>query len=54
MTVDIETPTGQLMDAFRASVEKYGSVGFTEDRLLRWTSARAGLTASPAETEEEK
>jgi catechol-2,3-dioxygenase len=39
--IDIETPAEELMDAIRASVEKYGASGFTEDSYVRWTKEQA-------------
>lgn len=48
--IDIETPADQLMDAIRASVEKYGASGFTEESYRRWTRERAsrgGVVARP-------
>lgn len=41
-TIDIETPADELMAAIRASVDKYGSVGFTEESYERWTRNQAG------------
>jgi len=41
--IDIETPADQLMDAIRASVEKHGATGFTEESYLRWTREQAGM-----------
>jgi 3-oxoadipate enol-lactonase len=49
--IDIETPAGELMDAIRASVEKYGADGFTEESYLRWTREQA-VQASQHETTE--
>lgn len=40
--IDIETPADQLMDAIRASVEKFGASGFTEESYVRWTRDQAG------------
>jgi len=42
--IDIETPADQLMEAIRASVDKYGADGFSEESYLRWTRDQAGLT----------
>lgn len=42
--IDIETPADQLMDAIRASVEKFGASGFTEESYVRWTRDQAGQT----------
>lgn len=42
--IDIETPADQLMDAIRASVEKFGASGFTEESYVRWTRDQAGRT----------
>ncbi|MBB2893812.1 VOC family protein [Flexivirga oryzae] len=44
--IDIETPPEQLLDAIRASVEKYGATGFTEDSYLQWTREQAGIDAT--------
>jgi catechol-2,3-dioxygenase len=41
-TIDIETPADALMAAIRASVDKYGTVGFTEESYERWTYDQAG------------
>ena len=41
--IDIETPVDQLMDAIRASVEKHGATGFTEESYLRWTREQAEI-----------
>lgn len=43
--IDIETPAEQLLDAIRASVEKYGESGFTEDSYRQWTLNQAGMEA---------
>ncbi|MGY0500873.1 VOC family protein [Nocardia sp. FBN12] len=40
-TIDIETPAKELMAAIRASVDKYGTVGFTEESYERWTHEHA-------------
>lgn len=44
--IDIETPAEELMDAIRASVEKYGAGGFTEASYLQWTRQQADVDAS--------
>lgn len=49
--IDIETPAAELMDAIRASVEKYGASGFTEESYQNWTRDQAGLAASGTGTE---
>ncbi|WP_280437445.1 VOC family protein [Nocardia carnea] len=41
-TIDIETPADELMAAIRASVDKYGTAGFTEESYERWTHNQAG------------
>lgn len=41
--IDIETPADELMDAIRASVEKYGASGFTEQSYQKWTREQAGV-----------
>ncbi len=41
--IDIETPADELMAAIRASVEKHGESGFTEESYLAWTKAQADL-----------
>lgn len=49
--IDIETPADQLMEAIRASVDKYGENGFTAESYLRWTREQAGLTEAVANAE---
>jgi 3-oxoadipate enol-lactonase len=49
--IDIETPPAELMDAIRASVEKYGAEGFTEESYLRWTREQAAQTSQLETTE---
>lgn len=49
--IDIETPADELMAAIRASVEKYGASGFTEDSYARWTREQAGLAGTGSGTE---
>jgi catechol-2,3-dioxygenase len=44
--IDIETEPEALMDAIRASVEKFGESGFTEESYLKWTREQAGAVAS--------
>lgn len=45
--IDIETPADELMDAIRASVEKFGASGFTEESYERWTREQ-GATSDHA------
>lgn len=49
--INIETPAAELMDAIRASVEKYGAEGFTEESYLRWTREQAAQTSQLETTE---
>lgn len=49
--IDIETPADELMAAIRASVEKYGASGFTEESYLRWTRQQASASGQLAGTE---
>lgn len=49
--IDIETPAEELMDAIKASVEKYGESGFTEESYLRWTREQGTATAPVGATE---
>lgn len=44
--IDIETPADELMDAIRASVEKHGASGFTEQSYQQWTREQAGLAGA--------
>lgn len=44
--IDIETPADELMDAIRASVEKFGASGFTEESYERWTREQAATPLS--------
>jgi catechol-2,3-dioxygenase len=43
--IDIETPADELLAAIKASVDKYGASGFTEESYLRWTREQAGSGA---------
>ncbi len=43
--IDIETDPDELMAAIRASVERHGATGFTEESYLRWTREHAGTAA---------
>lgn len=46
--IDIETPADELMDAIRASVEKYGASGFTEESYERWTREQGAASDAAA------
>ncbi|MEK8172370.1 hypothetical protein NKH77_33340 [Streptomyces sp. M19] len=39
--IDIETDPEELLDAIRASVERHGATGFTEESYRAWTRAQA-------------
>jgi catechol-2,3-dioxygenase len=44
--IDIETDPDELMAAIRASVERHGATGFTEESYRRWTREHAGNDAN--------